>query len=304
MRTAICVSAWVSVLAAVSLTSAPSSATTFVEEDFVCPIGGEKFTASVVASNSGFGARPDGKPYSPLPVYPVTECPDNGFLIFKKEWTDDELAALEEAIKTEEFQRIRKEETTYYRLWWLQKQINGDAVTLASNLMVAGWETDFNLPRKQRYQQAFVDAVSATAKVDNAEDWFWLNLRAANAQRELGQFDKSQAAFANLETEIAIAGDEETQSYVKEYIGGQISLIADQNTASEPANLVGESNAAMRCAVFEAELTASEKPICSSETVAQEIAAFSIRTQDGEELEGKAAARHMWRLYSQEMQGE
>lgn len=270
-----------------------SNATTFFEESFVCPIGGEEFTASVVGSNTTFGARPDGRPYSPLPVYPITECPGNGFLIFKEDWTTEELTTLTSAIEMPEFDRIRLEETQYYRLWWLSEKIGVSARLLAEHLMVASWETDHESARKARYQQAFADAVAQLDPADDPESWFWLNLRAANARRELGQFEAATSLFVTAEQSLSIISDEEEREYVTQFIAGQRQLILERNAASEPANLIPADTAPFRCVLGSEELTGIELPICQSPEVQNRISRMEATTEDGRSLTGADAIRYL-----------
>ena len=132
---------WATIVALL-LGAAPAGATTFAPKDFVCPVGGEAFTADMVASNSTFGARPDGKPYSPLPVVPRAECPGNGFVLFRPDFTPEEIAILSKVVASPEYQAMRASETQYYRTWVLMDAIDDDAIAQALNLLIASWESD------------------------------------------------------------------------------------------------------------------------------------------------------------------
>ncbi|MBC2776234.1 hypothetical protein [Parasphingopyxis marina] len=270
-----------------------AAATTFFEQAFVCPIGGEEFTAAVVGSNTTFGSRPDGRPYSPLPVYPITECPGNGFLIFQDEWTDEELAILEAAVETREYQQMRAEETPYYRLWWLAGQVDAPAHILARHLMVASWETDGNIARKTRYQQAFADAVASLDRTAETGNWFWLSLRAANARRELGQFEAAETEFAAVEQSLPAISEEREREYTVEFLTVQRQLIAEGNAASEPVTLVPAMSAIFRCVLAGNDLTESEVQACQSDDVQEAIAGYTARTSDGARLSGVEAIRHV-----------
>ena len=140
---------WATIVALL-LGAAPAGATTFAPKDFVCPVGGEAFTADMVASNSTFGARPDGKPYSPLPVVPRAECPGNGFVLFRLDFTPDEIAILSKVVTSPEYEAMRASETQYYRAWVLMDAIDDDAIAQALNLLIASWESDDDPARKTR----------------------------------------------------------------------------------------------------------------------------------------------------------
>lgn len=257
--------------AGLALSASGSMATTWAEVTLKCPIGGKKFKTSSMASNSYFGQRPDGRPYSPMPVTPLFECPDNGFVLYKEKFSQDEIARLTPLVASAEYQAMRQTETQYYRAWWLMEQVGASRLGRISNLMVAGWESDSDAPRKARYQAAFVTAVGAFER-DPASpvDWFWLNLRAANALRELGRFDESTARLDAIDQPNLLPTDEDQLTAAKRVIAGLRALNADRNTASEPANLIPARMAIVRCK--QEGLSPAEQSVCSGDEVKSEIA--------------------------------
>src|SRR5262245_20026034 len=73
--------------------STHTAATTFLKVELTCPIGGQKFKATIVTSNTFWGRRLDLKPVAPTPssvprLLPV--CPENGFVMYKREFSDEE----------------------------------------------------------------------------------------------------------------------------------------------------------------------------------------------------------------------
>lgn len=257
--------------AGLALSASGSMATTWAEVTLKCPIGGKKFKTSSMASNSYFGQRPDGRPYSPMPVTPMFECPDNGFVLYKEKFSQDEIARLTPLVASAEYQAMRQTETQYYRAWWLMEKVGASRLGRITNLMVAGWESDADAPRKARYQTAFVAAVGAFER-DPASpaDWFWLNLRAANALRELGRFDESVARLDAIDKTNLLPTDEDQLSAAKRVITGLRALNADRNTASEPANLIPARMAIVRCK--QEGLSPAEQSACSGDEVKSEIA--------------------------------
>lgn len=245
--------------------SAPShlGATTVYSETFTCPIGGEMFEDSVIGSYSSFGQRPDGRPYGTLPIYPVTECPSNGFPLFQKAFSEQEIATLTPIVASAEFKAMRVSETPNYRVWFLASAINPDPTIAANILLRASWESDLNAERKARYQRKFVEAVDAVPSSE-IEDWFFLNLRAANAQRELGDFPAAERRFALVAASQFIGTLEpQTQRFLGEFIEGQRILISEENSYFAPANLIGPRNAVRRCSGNAAGLSPIEKEFCA-----------------------------------------
>lgn len=259
-------------LAASLVLSAPGSmATTWAEVTIKCPIGGEKFKTSSMASNSYFGQRPDGRPYSPMPVTPLFECPGNGFVMYKEKFSKDDIARLAPLVASAEYQAMRQTETQHYRAWWLMEQVGASRLGRITNLMVAGWESEDNAPRKARYQAALVTAVNAFDRDPaSPDDWFWLNLRAANALRELGRFDESAAKLDAIDKPELLPTDEDQLGPANRMIAGIRALNADRNGASEPANLIPARMAIERCK--QAGLSPAELSACSGDEVKAEMA--------------------------------
>ncbi len=267
-----------------------ASATTYSEEKFECPIGGEKFKSKVVVSNITFGQRPDGKPYSPLPVYPIVECPDNGFLLFDEEFTDEELARLAIAIASPEFLAMRRADTPYYRAAWLQRQIDRNPILQLNTLLRATWETDDNWDRKVRYQVEFVNMAQRVERTDeNARNWFWLNLRAINAMRELGYYEGGLKRLDFVTAPERMPEDPNDIEYANFYADRLRALMLDKNPTSEPANLVPPEIARFRCVIPRFELTSAELVACNSTKVKEAIAAFEYKPKGSKRMKGEQA---------------
>lgn len=277
----------------------PVAATTYVEVKMVCPIGKEKFTAQEVMSNSSFGQRPDGKPFSPLPVVPFAECPSNGFPLFREEFSKEDLAVLEPVVASAAYQASRSSETQRYRVWMLQKALGEKPGGLASSLMVAGWETDEDAQRKARYQEQFVSAVDAIDRASDEEAWLWLNLRAGNALRELGKFSGAVARFDLVAANLDLLADVQLRADVGSFIALLKQLAVEENTASQPAGAVPDDVGAFRCVIDRSSLSASERTVCESEAMAATIMDFEIETDQGT-LKGAEAIREMHRSTSQD----
>ena len=277
-----------------ALAASPAPATTFAEVEFTCPVGGEEFTAMVPASRTSWGQRPDGRAYGTLPVWPLPECPENGLVLFDDDFTEAELAMLGEAVGSREYQALRASQTQHYRAWWLKARIGRSLVSQADSLLQASWESDEEPARKARYQAAFADMAGRIERsADNAEDWFWLNLRAANALRELGRFQDGLERLALVMRREHLPEDAATRQRVEDYARALEQLMGEANSHSEPANLVPSEVAMFRCVLAEPRLTASESEACASPAIRERIAQARHEDEDGNRLEGEAAVRAM-----------
>lgn len=282
---------------AVSAVVGLSYATTYAPVLRTCPIGGEKFEGYEMMSNSYFGERPDGKPYSPTPVRPIPECPKNGFVIFDKALTPAELARLTPLIETAEYRALREAETQYYRAWWLlSRSGRNDAYLEAEFLLTASWESDEEPDRKVRYQTAFVAAASSLVRdSNNSENWFWLNLRAANALRELGRFNEAAARLDSLDREEILPRDKAPLAGARFWIDGLRGLVQKRNRASEPLALMPPRMVARQC--LDGVVDPAERALCDDAEIAQAMrevsearAASSAAAAEASEAATDAAA--------------
>ncbi len=287
---------WLLIAVLVTLIASHSSnATTFTKDKFVCPIGGEKFTADVVMSYTSFGQRPDGKRYSTLPNYPIIECPKNGFLLFDENFTDEELDALRVAVQSDEYQRMRTTDTPHFRAYWLKEKAGRGALEKISSIIQAGWETEGDWDRKVRYKIAFIaEATGLNRSEQNATDWFWFNLRAANALRELGHFDQAADLIDRTYKPEFVPDDDEAAENAKFYVRELRALIVDENPLAEPANLIPVGVAAFRCIDPKPALTASEVNACAKEQTIKAIERVTAK-DGGKKLTGEAAIKFLKR---------
>ncbi len=262
-------------LTLMALSASPLSATTMYPTQFTCPVGGEQFEDYVVGSTSSWGQRPDGSAIGGVSPWPVVECPSNGLPLYKETFEEDELAKLATLIATPDYLAMRETETVYRRIWWLEKQLGADDYSLARYLISASWETEFEPERKARYQRDFATAANALVRTsDQADNWFWLTLRAANAYRELGRYSDAARLVSEADRADLMPEDAEQREGARSFIDQLSPLIAEQNPTSQPTNMVGARNAAMRCTKEAAGMTAVEQDACDTPEYREAIAKY------------------------------
>jgi hypothetical protein len=276
---------------AIGFACGTASGTTMMEQQFICPVGGEKFEDFVIGSYTSWGQRPDGRSYGTLPIYPIVECPGNGFLLFEEEFSPQDVARLEPLVASAEYQAMRRAETPHFRVWWLMEKLGRDPYDRTGALLRASWESDEDTERKARYQTAFIAAATAlTPTPEQAETWFWFNLRAANALRELGDFARAEAVLAEVAGNPWPA-DEEEREGAEYLIEGLRPLIAEGNAVAEPTNLVPPRMAVERCTTQAAALSASEREACATPAAREAIAEEAeYRAQEASGKFGEATA--------------
>jgi hypothetical protein len=269
------------------LVSAPAATTTLFEEEFTCPVGGEKFEDYVVGSHTTWGQRPDGRSYGTLPIYPIVECPGNGFLLFDEEFSREDIARLEPLVASAEYQAMRRTETPHYRVAWLVEKLGRDPYQRTWELLQASWESDDDPARKARYQAAFVAAATGLERAAGEPgEWFWFNLRAANALRELGEFGSAARQLDMVDRPELMSEDEDEQAGARYLIDGLRILIAEENAFAEPANVIPPQEAVIRCTAEE--LSPAEETACRTPEYLE--AAEEYLTYDADEAAAIEAA--------------
>lgn len=182
------------------LTLGGARAETPSDEQMRCPIGGERFTYQDYAAYSTYGQRLDGKPFGstefPLRL-PV--CP-NGFVVYRDDFSEAELAALTAFMQTPAYRELTANHTTYYRAAHLARAAGAPLEHQAWLTLRASWQVDRDAARFAAYQTEFLTLADATiAEIPRtAPGWWMLHFRAANAQRQLGQFEAAAARIAAL----------------------------------------------------------------------------------------------------------
>lgn len=232
------------------LGATPAAATKVLPKQISCPIGGEKFQYDAILSYSTFGERPDGKPFGTL-IFPapMPECPRNGFVMFRNEFTAGEIARLTPLVATPEYRAMRHE-PAYQRAAWLAERIGAPMREQAWLTLRASWTADQDPRRKRALQSRFVRIVDAMAPDATSLVWWALQCRAVNAQRELGEFSGASARIEHLRslrtTRLAARPDDDQTPAELEgqrtgwlkFLDKQAAVVAKRDRSAEPAIFV------------------------------------------------------------------
>lgn len=174
-----------------------AQALTFSEQEFTCPIGGEKFTSQVVGSYSRFGTRLDLKPIGALVApLPLPVCPSNGFVMYQAAFTDDELAKLTMIVESDEYRTARAGHTDYYIAAFLLEKMDTPPLDLGHVYLKASWEAEEKRPdRVAEYQKLSLARFDTYLKSESEhnQDWWIAQIAAAALERRLGLFAQAIA---------------------------------------------------------------------------------------------------------------
>jgi hypothetical protein len=270
-------------------------------QTMTCPIGGVSFDYVVPVTTPPLGDRPDGKPYGTSAPTPLPECPTNGLVLYK-DYTADEVAKLEPLVASDRYKALRKNDTQYYRAYWLMKEMGVPAQLSLLALLQAGWETDGKPALRARYLAEFAEASAAAEKRPNDLRWIGMEARAVNALRELGKFDEAKARLAEIpiaSLDVKVPEGPPTDKKVGEarvrrawftFLSAMGPAIERKDNSREPFDLLPRSLALGRCLEEGAKLGEQQKAFCETEKA--EVEALRVaRARAEEEMKALARAR-------------
>jgi hypothetical protein len=264
-------------VAASVLGAAPAVAGMPVTETMTCPIGGGTFPFTTSASYSTFGERPDGKPYGSW-TFPLAlpECPTNGLVLYK-DYTPEEVAKLEPLVASEAYQALRKEDTPYYRAYWLMKAMGVDPERYLWALLQASWEAESKPDLRKRYLAELAEASAAVPRRPGDLNWIGMEGRAVNALRELGRFDEALARLAEVPVaslDVAAGPGASQEAKTRHAWHGFFTAIKPaierHDSSIEPLDLLPRTVAFGRCLDQADKLGEMDKAFCTKESAALE----------------------------------
>lgn len=229
---------------ALALSPLSAAAMTFLDQDYVCPIDGQPFSARVAASGTSFGRYFDDQHYGPIASPgPLPVCPGNGYIVEDGERRYDagELARLRAFVASPEYRGWVAQDTPYYRLA-KQRAFFGDAPdALAPILLAASWEAGAR--RYPRYAAEALEAWQKRAGAQTGEEAYSARMLVGELQRRLGRFDEARATFEALRADRGFPGKQveaDDAAYMRKIVEAQLELIRDRSVAHARLDENGE----------------------------------------------------------------
>ncbi|HEX8449375.1 MAG TPA: hypothetical protein VF652_07275 [Allosphingosinicella sp.] len=289
--------------AALFVPAAGTAATPVAGRKMTCPIGGGSFQFQPVAPPVVAGERPDGRPIGGV-KFPLTlpECPDNGLVLFK-EYDSAEVAKLEPLVASEAYRALRKDETQYYRAYWLMREMGLPPERYLWALLQASWEAEGRPELRKRYLEELVEASAKVPARPGDLTWIGMEGRAINALRELGRFDEALArldkvplagldapAPAGAAATPQAAAQARSRRGWRTFFTAIRPVIERRDPSIEPLDLLPRSFAAGRCIDEAGKLDSNGRAFCERE--AETVAAVrSARDKQAKELEALRRSR-------------
>lgn len=198
--------------------ASPANATRLsAPKTYKCSIGGEEYKYSELLSMTTHGMRLDGKPVGPLSfVHAPRQCPGNGLVEFKDNFSKSELKKLKKIIESKEFKEARQNKPVHYLLFLeldrggFNKQHAAYALLQSTwNALISTASIDYENETNKQILQEFVNYIDKNSKDFDQYSKIQYQIYAANSERVLGQFEKAQARLDKIKNKIPAANPKE-----------------------------------------------------------------------------------------------
>ena len=170
-------------------------------EQMTCPIDGEVFTAIVGVNAAYLGQRLDtrrlGAAIEPIPL-PV--CPTTGFVVYRRDFTPEQLALAKEIVDSTDFRRQVRTGNEYTVAAYLAEQLGEPRMAIAHFWLEASWLFESDPVRNHEYLTRAYDWYTlALEEVGSDQEKFW-QVQALRVEllRRLGRFDEARALLTEL----------------------------------------------------------------------------------------------------------
>lgn len=135
-----------------------------------CPIDGTKFQIKKIKNHAQFATMLDGQGYGILiSPEPVAKCPNDGFILYKNEFTEEELQALKQFTASQEYQLMSKHETDYWLAAKLQQKLSAAEEEILSSMQRSTWEA-YNLLDYEKYRRYAGETIIFIDKMQKPSD--------------------------------------------------------------------------------------------------------------------------------------
>jgi hypothetical protein len=193
----------------------------------ICPIDGEKFEAYLSLSYTIAGRYLDLKPYGAVASpQPVAKCPTSGFLIWKDNFSEEELARLSDFLKTDTWNKLKEHHTDYYLIAKLQEHVGYSKSDVKFTLLQATWEAK-SKHQYRLYAAEALKAYEAALEEEYAEPVERLSHQfiAGELERRLRRFGHAHIRFTSFENESDVE-----PSRFQSILDLQLKLIHSKNS--------------------------------------------------------------------------
>lgn len=181
---------------------AAATAATDQEVDVICPIDGTSFKFKPDISGAQTGIQLDLKPTGFL-IAPraIPVCPNNHFVVFKKQFTDAEKESLKKFVLSKEYQDLVQDNPSYFLLARIYEHLGEPEWGIAYAYLEASWQVEDKPEKQKQYFEMTLQHLNTYLSAERKEGdrtWETAILLAGELERRLGRFEEAKARFLKL----------------------------------------------------------------------------------------------------------
>jgi len=223
---------YLAALAIMFISAATAHAHTASRVDFTCPVDGTQFSELMTGSDTARGTRLDLRPISISGMtfpWRVATCPTDGMILYKEDFTPEEIAILKDYLASPEYQKMLKEEAQYWVIAKLKEKLGEPLSKIRGSLLSATWQAPgdkyeaYARETIRAYEAFLADPEGEKDKVIEAAQ-----LLLGELHRRIGDFNKAQAIFEELMAQPKFKNHE----FYSLLIGYQLELIKARSSFS------------------------------------------------------------------------
>ncbi len=144
---------------------------------------------------------------------PVPVCPSNGFVIYKEDFTPEEIKKIRNVIESKEYQEVFKEKnTSYYLFSKITREIKDPKIILWGILLKATWEVHScgDADKYKKYALETIEVAKEQLKTKKIEDQdYWLlSLVIPELYRRIGEFEQAKIWVQKIDVSKLQQGEE------------------------------------------------------------------------------------------------
>jgi hypothetical protein len=206
-----------------------SLAETTAEVDIKCAVCENRYKAILTASSLQLGQRLDLQRVGAIHEPPrIAVCGKCGFVEYREDakYPDEELKVVRAYVNSDEYKKLVKTETTYYRFAKIWEKLKKPQSETAFAYLRATWEVEDNKDRYSTYATTCIEAygkVVADEKADGNQRQMGRFLTGELLRRQ-GKFDEAQKHFDEL-----LKLDESKKEPYPDLIKFELELIGKKN---------------------------------------------------------------------------
>jgi len=182
------------------LTPAAAQAHTMRSVKYACPVDGTEFTAFLTGSDTTRGMMLDLQPIG-MGTYPwpVGQCPADGMVMYKNDFTPEEIAILKEYVPSPEYQAAAGD-PAYWKIAKLKEKLGVPLNERWFAMVQATWQAHSQYESYARETIAALETLLADPENRKEKDVETWQLLRGELYRRIGDFDQAKTIFEEMKT--------------------------------------------------------------------------------------------------------